>query len=229
MEEQKPYMMSLYEYLGHAAGSELGKEVAETAVKLKETIEESEEKSFMLSLLVKSKEIINMPEATQETVVETVVEKTVADPVAVVKEANVEQLLKATETAIMKHVDATTRLTTDANEVSALKKQVGDKIFEKYLEIEQKDLDLELNTWFPGLFEDKPAVILCFPYAQHFLSDSPGAYSQLKNEEELVNEIENVDFSKMNIFSTKKFSKFALIGAASSFIINVTLFVLLIV
>ena len=39
MEEQKPYMMSLYEYLGRAAGPELGKEVAETAVKLKETIE----------------------------------------------------------------------------------------------------------------------------------------------------------------------------------------------
>ena len=39
MEEQKPYMMSLYDYLGRAAGPELGKEVAETAVKLKETIE----------------------------------------------------------------------------------------------------------------------------------------------------------------------------------------------
>ena len=39
MEEQKPYMMSLYDYLGKAAGPELGKEVAETAVKLKETIE----------------------------------------------------------------------------------------------------------------------------------------------------------------------------------------------
>ena len=39
MKEQKPYMMSLYEYLGRAAGPELGKEVAETAVKLKETIE----------------------------------------------------------------------------------------------------------------------------------------------------------------------------------------------
>ena len=39
MKEQKPYMMSLYDYLGRAAGPELGKEVAETAVKLKETIE----------------------------------------------------------------------------------------------------------------------------------------------------------------------------------------------
>ena len=37
--EQKPYMMSLYDYLGYAAGSELGKEVAATAVALKETIQ----------------------------------------------------------------------------------------------------------------------------------------------------------------------------------------------
>ena len=42
MEVQKPYMMSLYEYLGRAAGSELGKEVAEVAVKLRETIKEHE-------------------------------------------------------------------------------------------------------------------------------------------------------------------------------------------
>jgi hypothetical protein len=40
MEEQKPYMMSLYEYLGRAAGPMLGKEVADTAVKLRETIQE---------------------------------------------------------------------------------------------------------------------------------------------------------------------------------------------
>jgi hypothetical protein len=43
METQlKPYMMSLYEYLGHAAGSELGKEVATTAVALRETIQEQD-------------------------------------------------------------------------------------------------------------------------------------------------------------------------------------------
>ena len=42
MEAQKPYMMSLYEYLGRAAGSELGKEVEEVAVKLRETIQEQE-------------------------------------------------------------------------------------------------------------------------------------------------------------------------------------------
>ena len=39
-EEQKPYMMSLYDHLGRAAGKELGGEVFRTAMALKETVEE---------------------------------------------------------------------------------------------------------------------------------------------------------------------------------------------
>lgn len=38
--EQKPYMMSLYDYLGKAAGKELGAEVCATATVLQETIQE---------------------------------------------------------------------------------------------------------------------------------------------------------------------------------------------
>lgn len=38
--EQKPYMMSLYDYLGRAAGKQLGLEVNTVAVKLQETIQE---------------------------------------------------------------------------------------------------------------------------------------------------------------------------------------------
>ncbi len=38
--EQKPYLMSLYDYLGKAAGKTLGGEVFRTARELKETIEE---------------------------------------------------------------------------------------------------------------------------------------------------------------------------------------------
>jgi hypothetical protein len=40
--ESKPNMMSLFEYLGYAAGSELGKEVYDTAVKLRETLRTQE-------------------------------------------------------------------------------------------------------------------------------------------------------------------------------------------
>ena len=38
--EQNPYMMSLYDYLGRAAGKQLGLEVHTVAVKLRETIHE---------------------------------------------------------------------------------------------------------------------------------------------------------------------------------------------
>lgn len=38
--EQKPYMMSLYDYLGRAAGKQLGAEVCAIATSLKENIEE---------------------------------------------------------------------------------------------------------------------------------------------------------------------------------------------
>jgi len=41
-ENNLPYMMSLYDYLGRAAGTELGKQVCDTAVALKETIKERE-------------------------------------------------------------------------------------------------------------------------------------------------------------------------------------------
>ena len=41
-ENNLPYMMSLYDYLGRAAGMELGGEVNKTALALKETIQERE-------------------------------------------------------------------------------------------------------------------------------------------------------------------------------------------
>ena len=40
--ESRETFLSLYDYLGKAAGPELGKEVCEVAVKLKETIQERE-------------------------------------------------------------------------------------------------------------------------------------------------------------------------------------------
>jgi len=40
VEEKLPYMMSLYDYLGRAAGKELGGEVFRTAMALRETVDE---------------------------------------------------------------------------------------------------------------------------------------------------------------------------------------------
>lgn len=85
------------------------------------------------------------------------------------------------------------------------------------------------NDWYVGLFKDIPYRVVSFPYAQHFVSDSPGSSSNLKNEEELVNAVEGMDFEKIKVFSTKSFKVMFLVGGIVSFLITTILIVLLIV
>jgi hypothetical protein len=102
------------------------------------------------------------------------------------------------------------------------------KEVEKALRIPMAELNLESNTWFPGLFEAKPSQILCFPYAQHFISDSPGSASSIKNKDELVSAVASVDFENIEVFSAKDIKKSILIGGIISGLISTTLLVLLI-
>lgn len=99
---------------------------------------------------------------------------------------------------------------------------------EKGLKIPADSLHLETNTWYPGLFEDQPSQILCFPYAQHFISDSPGSASNLKSREELENAIKTIDFENIQVFSTKSFMTMFILGSIFSFLLTATLIALLI-
>lgn len=103
------------------------------------------------------------------------------------------------------------------------------KEFEKALYIDKKDLHIEMNTWFKGLFKEEPEVALCFPYAQHYLSDSPGSHSMIQSKKELEEEIKKVNFKKIDVFSAQSFSKMIKTGLMISAVINVTLALLLIV
>lgn len=99
---------------------------------------------------------------------------------------------------------------------------------DKALKIPADSLSMEINSWFPGLFKDKPSQLVCFPYAQHFISDSPGYSSKLKNKNELASAVEAVDFNKIKVFSTKSFKIMFLVGAIGSFCITLLLLILLI-
>ncbi len=99
---------------------------------------------------------------------------------------------------------------------------------EKALQIPLTSLNLELNTWYPGLFNDRPAQVVCFPYAQHFISDNVGYSSSLKNKDELLASIKSIEFDKIATLSTKSFRIMFLVGSAVSFITTVTLLTLLI-
>lgn len=97
------------------------------------------------------------------------------------------------------------------------------KEFDQALSIPKSSLIIETNTWFEGLMEESPSQIACFPYAQHFLSDSPGHSSLIQTEEKLKDIVNNVDFNKINVFSTKAFKKTFLVGGIISATINTIL------
>lgn len=102
------------------------------------------------------------------------------------------------------------------------------KDVQEALEIPFKDLNIEINSWYPGLFKNEPDKIVCFPYAQHFLSDSPGFASNLKNKDELISANNSIDFDKIEVLSAKSFKDMILIGSIFSMSLTAILILLLI-
>lgn len=100
--------------------------------------------------------------------------------------------------------------------------------FQKALRIPISQINLEINNWFPGLFRSEPSELVCFPYAQHFLSDSPGHFSVVKDKEALIDTVASIDFDKISPFSTKSFKRSILAGGAMALLSNVILIALLV-
>lgn len=95
-------------------------------------------------------------------------------------------------------------------------------------EVPLRKFSLEENSWLPGLFAPQPAKLVCFPYAQHFVSDSPGASSQILDKEQLVAAAAKIDFDNTPVFSTKAFTRMLGINALVSGAIIITLVILLV-
>ena len=69
------------------------------------------------------------------------------------------------------------------------------------LDVPLENLRLECATWFADMLAPLPAKLACFPFAQHFLSDSPGFASGHATEEELGRAARSVDFGALKTFS----------------------------
>ncbi|MFX1594172.1 MAG: hypothetical protein ACFFCL_15890, partial [Promethearchaeota archaeon] len=52
---------------------------------------------------------------------------------------------------------------------------------EKALEIPIEDIHLKVNNLFPDLAEPELCKVLCFPFAQHYIADSPGCRTYIKD------------------------------------------------
>jgi hypothetical protein len=72
------------------------------------------------------------------------------------------------------------------------------------LDIPPEDIHIIENTLFPGLAEPELSKVVCFPFAQHYIADSPGCYTTVKDRDDLIskyNEIAN--YKNFKTFSAR--------------------------
>ena len=96
------------------------------------------------------------------------------------------------------------------------------------LDIPTEDVNIEVNTLFPGLAEAEPSRVICFPFAQHYIADSPGCRTIVKDRNELIakyNEMTESGISKT--FSANTIIREVSLAIAVSILIVVILFIVL--
>lgn len=95
---------------------------------------------------------------------------------------------------------------------------------EQALELPLTQFKLQANTWFPGLFKEHPEKVVCFPFTQHYLSDSPGFYSDIHSVEEMNQKYQDLDFNQIPPYTINGIKRGFLIGAGVSALITFSLF-----
>jgi len=54
------------------------------------------------------------------------------------------------------------------------------------LDVPIDDIQITENTLFPGLAEPEISKVICFPFAQHYIADSPGFSTTVKDPDDLI-------------------------------------------
>ena len=54
------------------------------------------------------------------------------------------------------------------------------------LDVPIDDVRIMENTLFPGLAEPEPSKVVCFPFAQHYIADSPGCHTSVKDRDDMI-------------------------------------------
>lgn len=67
-------------------------------------------------------------------------------------------------------------------------------------EIPLEDVTVEELSWYPEVFGGNLARAVCFPFAQHMLSDSPGSSTFYGSKQSLAKAANSVDFTRLKTF-----------------------------
>ncbi len=86
---------------------------------------------------------------------------------------------------------------------------------ETALDVPVKDFNITANTLFPDLMEKKLLKVLCFPYAQHYIADSPGCRTYVKDYDDMIGKYgELAKLKGMKTFTPKMIRNQLLVGLA---------------
>ncbi len=96
------------------------------------------------------------------------------------------------------------------------------------LDVPAEDIHITENTLFPGLAEPEISKVVCFPFAQHYIADSPGCYTSVKDRKDMIIKYNQfADSEEFKTFSARTIVKQLSIGIAVSLLIAIILVLIL--
>jgi len=88
---------------------------------------------------------------------------------------------------------------------------------EKAIDLPTSSIELLHNDLFPGLADSTPCQAVCFPFAQHYIADSPGCRTYVADEAEMVRIYDQIAGMRgMRTFSARTIKRLFLTGTALS-------------
>ena len=95
---------------------------------------------------------------------------------------------------------------------------------EEALDIPVEDILITENTLFPGLADAEPSRVVCFPFAQHYIADSPGCRTIVKDRNDLIDKYNKLgDPGYLKVFSAWTIIKQVSAGIAAVLLIALLL------
>jgi hypothetical protein len=99
---------------------------------------------------------------------------------------------------------------------------------EQGLDIPPEDIRIEENTLFPSLAESKLSKAVCFPFAQHYIADSPGCHTSVKDRVDLVRQYKDLARAEgLTTFTARTIIVQIAIGIAASLLLAAFLVLIL--
>lgn len=98
------------------------------------------------------------------------------------------------------------------------------KEVQQALHIPQRYTRIYENDWYPRLFHQKPTHVVCFPYAQHFVTDSFEGATNIQTKRQLQQVVKKLgDLRQYQGFSANPLKKQILVGMIMGFVFSVAL------